>query len=296
MKLFYYKHPNNITNFGDDLNPWLWGKFISDILDNNNDLIFIGIGTLLNNYTEEKISPFKCQKIVFSSGVGYGETHPKIDNTWKIYCLRGPLSAKALNVSSGFAVTDGAVLLRRVYRGSGQKRHRFSYMPHVAHAEAAGQIWKSTCGKLGFGYVDPCSPVEEVLAAIDSTEVLLTEAMHGAIAADALRIPWIPIQTGKIILPFKWMDWCASINVNYVPQRIGHLDFLSDLPWRLRKVTLARNRFVARTVARELEKIARNTKPNLSDETHLENLTIELERRLDLLRDDIRSGRIPHRK
>lgn len=283
-------------NFGDDLNPWLWSKLIPDLLDDNSKVIFIGIGTLLNNYTEERFSSDRCHKIVFSSGVGYGTAHPKIDETWKIYCLRGPLSAKALSLSPDLAVTDGAVLLRRVYRGTGQKRYRFAYMPHVAHAEAAGEVWKSTCEKLGFGYVDPCLPVEEVLATINRTEVLLTEAMHGAIAADALRIPWIAVQTSKIILPFKWEDWCASINVDYVPQHIGYLDSLSDLPWRLRRITHARNRIVARTVARELEKIARNTKPSLSDETHLENLTIELERRLDLLRDDVRSGRIPHRK
>lgn len=48
MKLCYYKLPNGEQNFGDSLNLWLWNKLIPGILDNNESVAFIGIGSLIN--------------------------------------------------------------------------------------------------------------------------------------------------------------------------------------------------------------------------------------------------------
>ncbi|MEP7113232.1 MAG: polysaccharide pyruvyl transferase, partial [Ilumatobacteraceae bacterium] len=87
MKLYYYQH----ANFGDALNLWLWPKLISaDSFDDDASSIFVGIGTLINNRL-----PSDAFKIVFGTGVGYGEPVPTVDQNWKIYCVRGPLSARA---------------------------------------------------------------------------------------------------------------------------------------------------------------------------------------------------------
>jgi hypothetical protein len=56
-----------------------------------------------------------------------------------------------------------------------------------------------------------------VLAAIESSEMVLAEAMHGAIVADALRIPWVPLQLYDQILNLKWHDWCGSLGIKYTP-------------------------------------------------------------------------------
>ncbi|MBV5343049.1 hypothetical protein JZU68_05375, partial [bacterium] len=39
-------------------------------------------------------------------------------------------------------------------------------------------------------------------------------AMHGAILADALRVPWYPITNSTEILHFKWHDWFRSMNID----------------------------------------------------------------------------------
>jgi len=90
MKLHYFKSPQGISNFGDDLNPWLWGKLLPGSFDDDHETIFIGLGTLLNRRL-----PPRSRTVVFSAGVGYGVA-PEVDDSWKIYCVRGPPVGKSV--------------------------------------------------------------------------------------------------------------------------------------------------------------------------------------------------------
>ena len=49
---------------------------------------------------------------------------------------------------------------------------------------------------------------------------MITEALHGAIVADALRVPWMPVSSYHTILPFKWEDWCRSVGLAYAPSSV----------------------------------------------------------------------------
>ena len=42
--------------------------------------------------------------------------------------------------------------------------------------------------------------------------------MHGAIVADTLRIPWVPVVCSPAIPPFKWIDWTRSLDLDYRPR------------------------------------------------------------------------------
>ena len=226
-----------------------------------------------------------CRRvIVFSSGVGYGRTAPSLDDSWRIYCLRGPLSAKALGLPEHLAVTDGAVLVRRIYSPAAPKRYRFSYMPHAVHAQVAAGAWARLCDEIGFGYVDPRWPIEEVLAAISRTEVLLTEAMHGAIVADALRVPWVAVHSTARILTFKWQDWCMSVGVSYCPKRILPL---WAAPGCGKRVALVRHWAKLKILAMQLLTIARTTCPTLSSTSEIEQLSQSLEERLLHMRREV---------
>jgi len=210
MKLYYYKDPDNKINFGDDLNPWLWNNLYSDIFDNDADNIFVGIGTLLNNNI-----PVEPRKIVFSSGVGYGNNKPPvIDDLWKIYCVRGPLSAKALGLEINKGIIDGAYLLKNIVKSFPKKRYKFSYIPHF---HSANSHYEALCERLGIKYINPSQSIENTLDDILSSEIIFCEAMHGAIVADCFNIPWVPIRTNNKILGFKWEDWCQSIDIKYSP-------------------------------------------------------------------------------
>jgi succinoglycan biosynthesis protein ExoV len=49
---------------------------------------------------------------------------------------------------------------------------------------------------------------------------VLTEAMHGAIVADTLRVPFVPLVSSREISSFKWMDWTLSMDLPYRPIRL----------------------------------------------------------------------------
>ncbi len=287
MKLSYYKLPNGERNFGDNLNPWIWDQLIPDVLDNDESVAFVGIGSLINDGLPYR-TRHASKRVIFGTGVGYGKTtEVKLDESYRIYCLRGSLSAKALGVEEDLGVTDGAVLIRRVYQNNVKKNYRFSYIPHY---ELAGKGWENVCKELGFGYIDPRWTVEEVLSAISKTEVLLCEAMHGAIVADALRVPWIPVATNSTILSFKWQDWCSSIGVEYKPNYIERLQNPKEKQDLLTPIRLVRDKIRQRKASQALKQVAMNQPSYLSKDSRIETLTQQLEEKLHLFQQDVKKG------
>lgn len=203
MKLYYYRDRKG--NFGDDLNPWLWSRLIPGFLDDDESELFIGIGTILNNRI-----PALPRKVVFGSGLGYGSAPPNIDDKWHFYCVRGPLTARSLKLPDRYAITDPAALIATLEFASDVKDGP-ALIPH--HVSARNANWEKICKRLGIRYIDPRSSVDHVIQEITKSTFVITEAMHGAIFADSLRIPWCPVIFYDHILKSKWLDWCLSLDV-----------------------------------------------------------------------------------
>lgn len=204
MKLYYFKDDEG--NFGDDLNPWLWQQLFPDFFNDKDDELFVGVGTLLNHRI-----PSAPDVTVFGSGHGYGEL-PKVNKNWTFYCVRGPLTAKTLGLPAELAITDPASLTAQYHMPTVQKKHKTSFMPHCESARLGD--WAQVCAMAGINYIDPRKPYLQVFDAVRQTELLLTEAMHGAILADSFRVPWIPVKAYPHISEYKWQDWLMSVQVN----------------------------------------------------------------------------------
>lgn len=260
MKLYYYRLPKNKINFGDNLNPWLWKQLLGDFLDEDQSTVFIGMGTLLNGSLSKRTDNAQ-HRVIFGSGAGYGKGQFTLDSSYKVYCVRGFLSAQLLGISEEFAVTDPGILVRKIFQPKQAKTYKFAYMPHH---ELAGSGWEIVCKNLGFAYINPGWPIEDVLETLGSTEVLLAEAMHGAIIADAFRIPWIPIVTHHSILRFKWQDWCSSIRLEYQPVYLDRLHHPRDKKNIFSPARLARDWFRQKVAGEQLLKAAKNSSPLLS--------------------------------
>lgn len=296
MKLYYCKYPDGRQNFGDYLNLWLWEKVLPGILDEDEKTAFVGLGTLINDALPRR-TPRAKKRVIFSTGAGYEKGMPPIDESYLIYCLRGPLSAQAINVPENLAIADGAILVRRLIPPSNRKLYKYSYMPHY---NFAGEGWKAICKNLDYGYIDPSSSIEEVLEKINQTEVLLAEAMHGAIVADALRVPWIPIKTHYTILSFKWQDWCLSMQLDYQPVSLKRLHQPRGQGggWGkvengfdpLKPVRLMQDWARQKAAASELLKITQTNSPILSKDSHIDAVTLALEEKLEKFIQDVKAG------
>jgi succinoglycan biosynthesis protein ExoV len=280
MKLIYYE--GDPPNFGDEINASMWDHLLPDgFLDDREDELFLGIGSILWDYL-----PKAPRKIVAGSGFGGYTAAPDVhDGTWEVLWVRGPQTARVLGIDPRFAITDAAVLLRATPLPAAPTRSGVAFMPHVDSIPRGA--WADVCAQAGVTFLDPRAPVEQLLAGIRGADLLITEAMHGAIVADALRTPWVPV------LPFhssnraKWHDWAASLdlmlnNVVLTPSNLREA-------WILRTGFLATGRrsrmlfdnivvrqcdqLVTARAAASLAKVAKTARPQLSTDVVIARAT-----------------------
>ncbi|MFG1225405.1 glycosyltransferase family protein [Xanthobacter wiegelii] len=228
MKLYYYRDPHG--NFGDDLNGWLWETLLPGVWT-DSDLTLCGIGTLLN-----KAMPASARWVVFGSGAGYGARPASWGAPgWQVLCVRGPLTAQVLGLPKESAVTDGAMLLSLLPECTPvpeQERSGIVFMPH--HHSMRTGAWQEVCRRAGIDFVDPRDESRATVQKLRRARLVIADAMHSAIVADYLRVPWVPVSISKGTSSFKWLDWCLSMEVPCQPTVLPY----STLDDRLRDATL----------------------------------------------------------
>ena len=291
MKLFYCKTPT--PNFGDELNPWMWSRLLPDFFDGDERELFLGIGSILFDYF-----PTTSTKIVFGAGYGGYTAPPTIDANWKIYFVRGKRTADQLGLDHSLALGDAAILLRSCVAVGAIKQYKVSFMPHWESAIYGD--WQAVCSAAGIHYIDPTAMVETVLNDILTSELVISEAMHGAIAADALRVPWIALQPVRGYNRMKWLDWASALDIELRPHALPASNafemasswvsesqrWVQRLERRAAKLRHpARNFFVARA-AKKLSRIARSS-PQLSSDAAMQRAHGGMLEKLDELRRDV---------
>jgi len=296
MQLVYY---NEKLNFGDALNELVLKNLLHDYLDDKNDVLIYGIGTLLGLI---KPDPNARKIYVFSSGCGYVESF-EIDHRYHFICVRGPLTAKKLNLPLDLAVSDGAVLLRELDFKIPPKEYKWSYIPHWTDDLLYSQ-WPELIIKAGGHYIDPKNNPDFVINEILKSELVLAEAMHGAIVADTFRVPWVAIRAYKHINHFKWKDWSESMNLFYAPVSLPAIFNKERIESIIEKKAFAfrnhlirylatyiyrvyQNIFVQRKLLRILRKITRENKGSLSQSSMLELRHTQLKEKLNILIEQI---------
>ena len=216
MHIFYYR--GSKPNFGDDLNADLWPHLLPPEVLAAPDVVLVGIGSILSEEWLGRFGHDGERVIVLGSGTSY-DLPPRRIADWTVLAVRGPLTADLVGRPEA-AITDGAILLADVPELVGPERPRREvlFMPH--HRSIRRTPWREIAEEAGMRYVSPQQTVPEILDAYAGAELVVTEAMHGAIVADTLRIPWVPLTIAPTVDEFKWRDWCQSMDLPYEPVRV----------------------------------------------------------------------------
>lgn len=216
MHIVYYRDP--VGNFGDDLNALIWPRLIPEMADAPNDVILVGIGSLLDADRFRDVATAGKRIFVLGSGAAYGRL-PDGHEKWTYLAVRGPLTARLVGRSDA-AITDSAALLATLpdLIPQAATRDRILFMPH--HRTLVNSHWRKAAEHAGLEFVDPQWPPERILQAYGRARLVVTEAMHGAIVADTLRIPWIPVIISPEVSVFKWRDWLGSLGLPYRPVQL----------------------------------------------------------------------------
>jgi succinoglycan biosynthesis protein ExoV len=214
MKLLHYR--GKVPNFGDDLNAFLWQSLAPDLIDNNPDHRFVGIGTIIGMDCGQA-----ARLHVFSSGAGNDPIDQWRGRDVTYWCVRGPLSCQLLDLPEASAITDGAIVtpLAAGFPEKAAPTGATLIIPHFQTLDFPG--WDEVARQTGFELLDPRADPREVVRKIASASLVLTESLHGAILADTYGIPWSVFATSANFGTSKFVDWCESVglkfHLTYVP-------------------------------------------------------------------------------
>jgi succinoglycan biosynthesis protein ExoV len=192
-----------VRNFGDELNTVLWPPLLPDFFDDDPAELFLGIGSVLDARHDTT-----AVKLVAGAGYGGYQALPVLDASWVVHWVRGPRTARLLGLPEACGLGDPAMLLPGP--GSGSARS-IGFMPHFE--SLARGAWAEAAAAAGVTLIDPRGDQRAILAAIGDCRVLLSEAMHGVIVADAMRVPWIALRPLAPVHRAKWYDWADALEL-----------------------------------------------------------------------------------
>ncbi len=218
MKLFYCNVEGG--NFGDDMNAWFWDTLFPDHATIAPDTTLFGIGSILWRQNLEG----HRKVLVMGSGSGYGVVPSELPKGTEIGFVRGPRTAELLGLAPDDAITDPAAMVSTFdefqdFSTTGET----VFIPHVGTAKLPLN-WKRIAERAGVTYLSPAGDSHDVILQLARAKMVLAESLHGAIIADAFRVPFVPVRISPTFNNHKWFDWADSLELE-----IGFEDFLVSM-------------------------------------------------------------------
>ena len=189
-------------NFGDDINPVLFEKLTSRrvrFAANRNRPHLMGAGSILEQASA-------CS-VVCGSGF-LQPTQGQVKRPAGLVAVRGARSLAAFDFADEVLLGDPMVLISEFITPV-DKRYRFGLIPHVLSTER----WHAmNANRLKL--IHPGAPPWQVVCDIAACEVVLSQSLHGLIAADALVVPnvWISPSEKMAGGRFKFDDYFSTID------------------------------------------------------------------------------------
>lgn len=208
MELFYCKSP--LPNFGDDMNAWFWDEIFPDFRTLAPGRTMFGIGSILWRANVDMFDDI----VVMGSGTGVGILPDRFPDATLFQFVRGPRTAREFGLPADRAISDPACCTP-LLPGMEPPRAPHGDAIFVPHA-GTGALpldWARVADGAGLRLVSPSGDSRAVIREIAGARLVVTESMHGAILADAYRVPWIVVAFKPNFTSFKWLDWADSLEI-----------------------------------------------------------------------------------
>lgn len=233
MKLLYFK--GKPANFGDELNWYIFESLFvnSEFNAVEPETYFMGVGSILHpayieRFAGEKADPVTYggvesrmnKGVVFGSGIReHSLEHDKASLDFRF--VRGPISSQQTCAKH---IADAAYLLPLMREHAEicalPKKYKISLMPYFHHAFCLD--YKKISAETGVNIIQPYDDVYKILCEIQQSELVVSGAMHGCIAADIYRVPWIRLrfrthEANPVVQSVKWRDFAESMKLETLP-------------------------------------------------------------------------------
>lgn len=200
-------------NFGDALSPLICeavsGRRVVHAKASQADLI--AVGSLLHRLKEHWFS-----HKVHVWGSGYIEQPHSHRSRHYYHAVRGKLSANAINNQHIATLGDPGLLSDMLLPASKRRSKKFRIGLVAHYKDKTNPLIKALSNSnAGITVIDIFLPPVEFLEKLCECEIILSSAMHGLIAADALGIPngWIKLSEGLRGNDFKFHDYYSVFNL-----------------------------------------------------------------------------------
>lgn len=189
-------------NFGDDINPDLFGRLSGlrvRLQPDRGRPHFLGMGSVLEKAT--------ASSVVLGSGF-LRRPEETVPVAARYVAVRGKLSRAHIRTDGPVLLGDPMVLLDQVFKPDGRKTHALGVVPHVSEVARLRRL-----SPAGVKVIDPADAPWKVIEAIASCERVMSQSLHGLIVADALGVPnlWLAPSAAMAGGDFKFLDYFSTL-------------------------------------------------------------------------------------
>lgn len=206
LKLYWwrYDYPQKL-NFGDELTPLIIERLFNRRCKWSppSECDVVGAGSIIEILERE--SHGNHVKVWGSGFIESGGINKSKNLTF--HAVRGKHSQARAGKSTNIALGDPALLLPLVFKPKRSNTYKVGIIPHYVDADSS--LIDRFKSMDGVTIIDVLKPVEEVVALINSCQLILSSSLHGLIVSDAYNIPncWIPLSDKLYGGKYKFDDY-----------------------------------------------------------------------------------------
>ena len=245
----YWTKDDEVQNFGDALTTLIITDVVQEMVGTFHAVHLIG-STICDYIVERDMERWSAMSdpLIAFWGCGMRDARKLDANVYaacRFFGVRGPLTRKSLGLPENTPIGDPALIIPILYQPMRipELVGKTLCIPHFEDSTSEGELLRITGADVHVSPRIGCRR-QSLLHMIDvlaSASFVLTGSLHCAVVACALGTPFAFFDIGHVDMPFKWLDFAASIHVPAIFARDiseGRLAYESFLKDRIRRPRL----------------------------------------------------------